>query len=98
MPKEDRKEKSKEKTKGNGNGSRYRDLTISSHDLPHTEVREGCAALNKEENGSNGVGGVGSLLWKVPGSRMVSLCREDMVNKLISRNILSRLTKKSCGS
>ena len=76
----------------------YRDLTISGHDLPHTEVREGHAALNKEENGSDGVGGVGSLLWKVPGSRMVSLCREDMVNKLINRNILSRLPKKSCGS
>ena len=53
VPKEERKEKSKEKTKGNG--PRYRDLTISSHDLPHTEVREGRAALNKEENGSNGV-------------------------------------------
>jgi hypothetical protein len=60
VPKEERKEKSKEKTKGNGKGPRYRDLTISGHDLPHTEVREGRAALNKAENGSDGVGGVGS--------------------------------------
>ena len=57
VPKEDRKEKSKEKTKGNGNGNGpcYRDLTISGHDLPHTEVREGRTALNKEERRSNGV-------------------------------------------
>jgi hypothetical protein len=52
LPKAKRKEKSKEKPKGNG--PRYRDLTISGHDLPHTEVREGRTALNKEENGSNG--------------------------------------------
>ena len=47
MSKEERKEKLKEKTKGTG--PCYRDLTISCHDFSHTEVREGCAALNKEE-------------------------------------------------
>ncbi len=62
VPKENRKEKSKEKTKGNRNRPRCRDLTISGHDLPHTEVREGRTILNKGENGSDGVGGVGNLL------------------------------------
>ena len=66
-PNKDRKEKAKEKTKGNGNGPRCRDLTIYGHDLPHTEVREGRTTLNKGEDGSNGVGGVSSLLRKVPG-------------------------------
>jgi hypothetical protein len=61
-PNEDRKQKAKEKTKGNGNGPHCRDLTISGHDLPHTEVKEDHATLNKGEDGSDGVGGVSSLL------------------------------------
>ncbi len=56
VPKEDKKEKAKEKTKVNRNGPRYQDLTISGHDLPHPEVREGHAALSKEEKGSDQMG------------------------------------------
>ena len=48
-----------------GKGPRCRDRTSSGHDLPHTEVREGRVALNKGKNRSNGIGGVGSLFWKV---------------------------------
>ena len=38
------------------NGPRCQDLTISGHDLSHLEVREGCAALSKVEEGSDGLG------------------------------------------
>ena len=38
-----------------GKGPCCLDRTISSHDLPHTEVREGLAALNEEVKGSDGL-------------------------------------------
>ena len=50
----------KRKGKGSGNKLRNQDRTISSHDLPHTEVRAGRAALNMEERGRLGSGVLGS--------------------------------------
>ena len=39
-----------------GRGPRCLDRTIAGHDLPHTEVGEGRAALNREANGAVGEG------------------------------------------
>ena len=44
--------------KEKGKGPRYRDRTISGHDLPHTEVRDGDAALSGAKNGSERLGKV----------------------------------------
>ena len=51
--------KIRKKRKTKGKGPRYRDWTISGYDLPHPEVRDGCAALNRAEKGWVGSGGVG---------------------------------------
>ena len=60
------KEEGKEKQKGKakGKGPRYRDRTISGHDLPHTEVRDSRVALNSAKKGSDGFrkGWLGSFL------------------------------------
>ena len=52
----------KTKRKVNGSGLRNRDRTIFGLDLPHVEVRAGCAARNTEEY-CVGVSGV-RVLWK----------------------------------
>jgi hypothetical protein len=66
--------KRRKKRKTKGKGPRYRDRTIFGHDLPHTEVRDGRAALNRAEKGSDGFkrGRLGSSL---EGSGFVSLSR-----------------------
>ena len=56
-PKEEREEKQKKKAKGKGKGLRYRDQTISSHYLPHTEVRDGRATLDGAEKELDGFKG-----------------------------------------
>jgi hypothetical protein len=70
FPKEEGEEKQTKKAnengKGKGKGPRYRDRTISGHDLPHTEMRDGGVALSGAENGSEGLGKVVGFfsLWK----------------------------------
>ena len=60
----------------NENGLRNRDRTISGHNLPHTEVRAGRAALNTEEKGQLGSGALGlSGRFSVLFSFLFSVCK-----------------------
>jgi hypothetical protein len=67
-PKEERRRKQKRKAKGEG--PRYHNRTIAGRDLPHMEVRGGCAALNGAENGSEGFKGRVGFFFSLEGSRV----------------------------
>ncbi len=64
-PKEERRRKQKRKAKGEG--PRYHNRTIAGRDLPHMEVRGGCAALNGAENGSEGFKGRVGFFFSLEG-------------------------------